>query len=152
MSATILVASLFILLILFGIGIFFYIKFRKKEEIYETEEAEEETGYVIEETEEGCPEEIKKKLLNEQETLFKEAYKVYMVIKYALKGKQLPPEIKKELQTFIRAYNRLEEMKEEIQLYPFSDCEKVFKLKFEFYNNLIHTTAKKIMYLTKKVS
>jgi len=122
-----------------------------KEESYEIIEEEEEKTYVVEETEEGCPEVTKRKLLQEQERLFKEAHKVYMVIKYALEGKPIPAEIKRELQTFLRAYNRMQEMKEEIELYPFSDCEKVFKLKFEFYSNLINSTAQKIMHLAKKI-
>jgi hypothetical protein len=148
MSTIAILIAIFFFIVL--IGIFLFIKLgKKKEETFEP--VEEEKTYVIEETKEGCPEEVKRKLIEEQAKLFKNAHKVYLVIKNVLEGKPIPAEIKKELQTFLRAYNRFEEMKEEIELYPFNDCEKVFKLKFEFYNNLIHSTAKKIMYLTKKI-
>ena len=130
----------------------------KKEEVVEEEEEEEEEeefpglGIVIEEeTEEGCPDKIKQKLLQEQARLFKEAHKIYMVINQMFKSKNLPPEIKKEFDIFLRSYSRLNEMKEEIEVYPFADCDKVFQLKFNFYNKLIKETAQKLMVMAKKV-
>ncbi|HIP98157.1 MAG TPA: hypothetical protein EYH37_02165 [Aquifex aeolicus] len=104
---------------------------------------------VSEEEETGCPEEIKKQLLNKQKQIFKEAHKVYMVLNNILKNKNLSPELKKEFETFIRSYNRLKELEEEIQVYPFGDCDRVFELKFNFYNKMVKETAKKIMVLAK---
>ena len=131
---------------------FLFISKRKKtveEEIYE----EEETPLfkVEEETEEGCPDDVKNKLLLEQEKIFKEAHKVYLVITNLYRGKNIPPEVKKELETFLRSYNRIKELKEEIEVYPFSDCDKVFHLKFGFYHNLVKETAKKLMLLSRSL-
>jgi len=130
-------------------------KIRKEEKVAEEEyEIIEEDapipGFTIEEeTEEGCPEKVKKRLKDTQQQLFKEAHKVYLVINNMLQNKKLSPELKKEFDTFIRSYNRLKEMEEEIEVYPFSDCDRVFQLKFNFYNKLIKDTAKKIMILAK---
>jgi hypothetical protein len=129
---------------------------KEREEIKEVEEEEEEfpgLGIVVEEeTEEGCPEKIKRKLLQEQAKLFKEAHKIYLVITQMFKSKNLPPEVKREFDIFLRSYGRLNEMKEEIEVYPFSDCDKVFQLKFNFYNKLIKETAQKLIVMAKKVS
>jgi len=113
------------------------------------EEAPAPSISVSEEEETGCPEEIKKQLLNKQKQIFKEAHKVYMVLNNILKNKNLSPELKKEFETFIRSYNRLKELEEEIQVYPFGDCDRVFELKFNFYNKMVKETAKKIMVLAK---
>jgi len=132
---------------------FLFISKRKKtveEEIYEEEE-ETPLLKVEEENEAGCPDDIKNKLLLEQEKIFKEAHKVYLVITNLYKGKNIPPEVKKELETFLRSYNRIKEIKEEIEVYPFSDCDKVFHLKFGFYNNLVKETAKKLMLLSRSL-
>jgi hypothetical protein len=125
----------------------------KEEEEYEIieEEAPFPSFAVEEETEKGCPEEVKKQLLEIQQRLFKDAHKVYLVINNFLKNKHVPPALKKELDIFIRSYNRLREMEEEINVYPFADCEQVFKLKFDFYSKLIRETAQKIMVLARKV-
>jgi hypothetical protein len=126
----------------------------KKEEVVEEEEEEEDfpgLGIVIEETKEGCPDEIRQRLLAEQQRLFKEAHKIYLVINQMFKNKQVPPEIKKDFDVFLRSYGRLKEMKEEIEVYPFNDCDKVFQLKFNFYNKLIKETAQKLMVVAKKI-
>jgi hypothetical protein len=120
------------------------------------EEEEEETllpgGFKIEEEEEtGCPPEIKQRLLKRQEKLYKDALKVYMVIDNIFQGRQIPPELEEDLKVFKRAFNRLKEMKEEIEVYPFRDCEKVFHLKFEFYSKLIADTARKLMIASKNI-
>ena len=122
-----------------------------KEEEYEIieEEAPVPSIAVSEEEETGCPEEIKKQLLNKQKRIFKDAHKVYMVLTNLLKNKNLPPELKKEFETFMRSYSRLKELEEEIQVYPFGDCDRVFELKFNFYNKLVKETAQKIMVLAK---
>ncbi|NPA14383.1 MAG: hypothetical protein GXN97_04280 [Aquificae bacterium] len=123
---------------------------------YEEEEEEEEPllpgGFKIEEEEEtGCPPEIKQRLLKRQEKLYKDALKVYMVIDNIFQGRQIPPELEEDLKVFKRAFNRLKEMKEEIEVYPFRDCEKVFHLKFEFYSKLIADTARKLMIASKNI-
>lgn len=122
-----------------------------KEEEYEIiEEDAPIPGLTFEEeTEEGCPDKVKQRLKDTQQQLFREAHKVYLVINNMLQNKKLSPELKKEFDTFIRSYNRLKEMEEEIEVYPFSDCDRVFQLKFNFYNKLIKDTAKKIMVLAK---
>jgi len=131
---------------------------KKTEEVYREEEeyeiVEEETsipsGLIVEEEEpEGCPDNIKQKLKEQQQKLFKDAHKVYLVITNLLQNKPLPAEIKKELDTFIRSYNRIKELAEEIEVYPFSDCEKVFQLKFSFYKKLVEETARKILLVAK---
>ena len=124
----------------------------REEEEYEIieEEAPIPSISVEEESEEGCPEKVKQQLLETQQRLFKDAHKIYLVINNLLKNKQVSPALKKELDTFIRSYNRLKEMEEEINVYPFSDCDQVFKLKFDFYSKLIKETAQKIMVLAKK--
>ena len=124
-----------------------------KEEEYEIIEEEAPVLLKIEEEEEeqGCPEDAKQKLLQKQEKIYRDAHKVYLVITNLLRNKQLPPELKKELDTFIRSYNRLKELKEEIEVYPFADCERVFELKFNFYNKLIKETAQKIMVMAKSI-
>jgi hypothetical protein len=147
------------LIVVIGGGIFILKKTKKGQptsEISETEEYEiiedEPLPFQIEETEEKeCPPEVKKKLLENQQKIFKDAHKIYLVITNALRRKEIPPVLKKELDTFIRSYNRLREMEEEINVYPFSDCEKVFKLKFEFYSKLIRETAQKIMVMAKRI-
>jgi len=139
-------------------GTVIFLKSKKKaivqESYQEEEEKEEEESPLLnleEETEGGCPDNIKNRLLLEQEKIFKEAHKVYLVINNLFRGKTVPPEVKKELETFLRSYNRIKELKEEIEVYPFSDCDKVFRLKFGFYNNLIKETAKKLMILSKNL-
>ena len=124
-----------------------------KEEEYEIIEEEAPVLLKIEEEEEeqGCPEDVKQRLLQKQEKIYRDANKVYLVITNLLKNKQLPSELKKELDTFIRSYNRLKELKEEIEVYPFADCERVFELKFNFYNKLIKETAQKIMVMAKSI-
>ncbi len=124
----------------------------REEEEYEIieEEAPIPSISVEEESEEGCPEKVKQQLLETQQRLFKDAHKIYLVINNLLKNKQVSPALKKELDTFIRSYNRLKEMEEEINVYPFADCDQVFKLKFDFYSKLIKETAQKIMVLAKK--
>jgi hypothetical protein len=104
-----------------------------------------------EEEETGCPPEIKQRLLKRQEKLYKDALKVYMVIDNIFQGRQIPPELEEDLKVFKRAFNRLKEMKEEIEVYPFRDCEKVFHLKFEFYSKLIADTARKLMIASKNI-
>ena len=125
-----------------------------EKELEPVEELKEEgLSFTIEEkTEEGCPDNIKRKLLEEQAKIEKDAHKVYLVITNMFKNKNVPPNVKSELDTFIRSYNRIQELKEEIEIYPFSDCDKVFHLKFNFYENLIKETAKKLMVLSKSVS
>jgi len=122
-----------------------------EEEEYEIieEEAPIPGIFIEEESEEGCPEDIKRRLKETQRKLFRDAHKVYLVINNILRNRPLSPELKKEFDTFVRSYNRLKEMEEEIEVYPFSDCDKVFQLKFNFYNKLIQDTAKKIMLLAK---
>ncbi len=125
---------------------------KREEEEYEIIEEEAPVPSItIEEEEEpqGCPEQVKKQLKETQQKLFRDAHKVYLVISNMLKNRDLSPELRKEFETFIRSYNRLKEMEEEIEVYPFSDCDKVFQLKFNFYNNLIQETAKKIMFLAR---
>jgi predicted RND superfamily exporter protein len=120
----------------------------KKERITEEEE-EEQFLQISEEEEEGCPEEVKKQLLENQQKIFHDAHKVYLVINNLLKGKSLPPSVQEDLKTFMRAYSRLKEMKEEIEVYPFADCDKVFPLKFEFYQKIIKETAQKLMLVAR---
>ncbi len=122
----------------------------KEEEVYELVE-EEPIIKVEEEEETGCPEDKKRVLLAQQEKLFKDAHKVYLVITNMFKGKTLPPDVKQEFETFLRSYNRLKELKEEIEVYPFSDCDKVFQLKFNFYNKLIKETAQKLMVMSRSL-
>jgi len=123
----------------------------REEEEYEIveEEAPVPSIAVSEDEETGCPEEIKRRLLDRQRQIFKDAHKVYIVLNNLLKNKNLPPELKKEFETFMRSYSRLKELEEEIQVYPFSDCDRVFELKFNFYNKLVKETAQKIMVLAK---
>jgi hypothetical protein len=123
----------------------------REEEEYEIveEEAPIPSIAVSEDEETGCPEEIKRRLLDRQRQIFKDAHKVYIVLNNLLKNKNLPPELKKEFETFMRSYSRLKELEEEIQVYPFSDCDRVFELKFNFYNKLVKETAQKIMVLAK---
>jgi hypothetical protein len=173
MNVLILVAGIGVIIVVFaGLAFVFLGKGKKAEAeeekpgwtpvkrptkaVEEEEEEEEEEfpglGIVIEEeTEEGCPEDIKQRLLQEQEKLFKEAHKIYLVITQMFKNKNLPPEVKREFDVFLRSYGRLKEMKEEIEVYPFADCDKVFQLKFNFYNKLIKETAQKLMVMAKKV-
>jgi len=122
------------------------------EEVEEIEEEEILPFKVEEESEQKCPEKVKKELLKRQEKIEKEAYKVYLVITNLFKGKDVPPEVKKELDSFIRTYNRIKELKEEIKVYPFSDCEKVFDLKFYFYENLIKETAEKLIFFARQLN
>jgi len=124
---------------------------KREEEEYEIieEEAPSIPISTVEEEPEGCPEEVKKRLKETQQKLFRDAHKVYLVINNMLKNRNLSPELRKEFETFIRSYNRLKEMEEEIEVYPFADCDKVFQLKFNFYNNLIQETAKKIMVMAR---
>jgi len=86
----------------------------REEEEYEIieEEAPIPSISVEEESEEGCPEKVKQQLLETQQRLFKDAHKIYLVINNLLKNKQVSPALKKELDTFIRSYNRLKEMED----------------------------------------
>jgi len=136
------------------VGVVMFIRARKMRKLAKEYEFLDETPFgeisTEEEPAEGCPEDIKKRLKRTQQELFKEAHKIYLIINNMFKDKPLPPEVKKELATFVRSYNRLKEMEEEIEVYPFADCEKVFQLKFSFYKRLIDETAKKLMALAKK--
>ena len=123
----------------------------KEEEVEEIIEEEAPSLISVKEEDEetGCPEAIKAALLKNQERIFQDAHKVYLVIANTLRNKNLPPELKAELDNFLRAYNRIRELREEIEVYPFSDCHKVFQLKFNFYNKLIKETAHKIMAMAR---
>ncbi len=137
------------------VAIFLLLKSFASVEVKEFEEIGEEAPLpfkVEEESEEKCLEKVKKDFLKRQQKIEKEAYKIYLVITNLFKGRNLSPEIKKELNSFIRIYNRIKELKEEIEVYPFSDCEKVFTLKFVFYENLIKETARKLIFLAKQLS
>jgi len=122
----------------------------EEEEYYEVVE-EDEVPFRVKEEENECPESVKKKLLEYQSRLFKEAHKVYLVITNAFQGKTLPPHVKEELETFLRSYNRIKELREEIEVYPFGDCDKVFHLKFNFYQKLIKETAKRLMLMARSL-
>jgi len=168
MQTIVLIAALGVVVALFGAVAFFVIRGRSRaasEKVKEggistatapAREEEEEhdfpgLGVSFEETEEGCPEKIKRRLLQEQERLFREAHKIYLVITQMFKSRNLPPEVKKELEIFLRSYGRLHEMKEEIEVYPFSDCDQVFQLKFSFYNKLIKETAQKLIVFARSL-
>ena len=140
-------------IVVIGGTAFLLISKRRKsaeEEIYE-EVKETPLLKVEEENKEGCPDDVKNKLLLEQERIFKEANKVYLVITNLYRGKNIPPKVRRELETFLRSYNRIKELKEEIEVYPFGDCDKVFRLKFGFYHNLVKETAKKLMLLSRSL-
>jgi len=128
------------------------IKSRGVKEEYEIVEEEAPVLIKVEEEEkEGCPEKVKTELLKKQEKIYHDAHKVYLVINNLLRNKKLPAELKRELDTFMRSCNRIRELKEEIEVYPFADCERVFELKFNFYNKLIKETAQKIMVMARSV-
>ena len=136
-------------------GVIVYIRNRRMKQLakqYTFLDEENPFGDISTEEEpaEGCPKEVKERLKKMQQELFKEAHKIYLVINNLVANKELPPELKREFHTFIRSYNRIKEMEEEIEVYPFSDCEKVFELKFSFYKRIVEETAKKIMALAKK--
>jgi len=125
----------------------------RREEPVEVAEEEEELPIpgikVEEEQEEGCPPAVKEELLRHQERLYRDAKKVYLVLNQLLQNKTLPDDVKREFELFLRSYNRIKELKEEIEVYPFSDCNKVFHLKFNFYDKLLKETAQKLMVMAK---
>ncbi len=107
---------------------------------------------VEEETGKGCPDRVKQKLKEQHKKLMQEADKFYKVIDNLIGNRRVSQQLQKELEAFMRSYNRIKEMEEEIEVYPFKDCEKAFELKFNFYKGLLEESAKKIVSLLKSGS
>ena len=105
---------------------------------------------VEEETGKGCPDSIKQKLKEQHKKLMQDADKFYKVINNLIGNRKVSQPLQKELEAFMRSYNRIKEMEEEIEVYPFKDCEKAFELKFNFYKGLLEESAKKIMFMLRQ--
>ena len=103
---------------------------------------EEEIPLEEENTE--CSEEIKKRLQIMQQELLKEVQQLYA----ELKKIKIPPEAQADYSNFLRIYNIVKEMDEEIKIYPSSNCEKYFLEKIDFYRKLTRELHKKIKSLS----
>ena len=101
------------------------------------EPAEGGERFVEVEKSSGCSERARKELLKEHRKLLSDAEKFYRDIHSLLGGNNPPQFVEKEYRNFMRIYNIIREMGEEIKLYPASNCREYFEEKINFYRKLM---------------
>jgi len=106
--------------------------------------------YFIEvEKSQQCSDSVKRELLKDWQKLNAEAEKIYTEIQNILKSKELPTELSREYQNFLRIYNVIREMEHEIELYPAPNCREYFGEKIRFYARLIRDFHSKMEHFSK---
>ena len=126
-----------IILLAFAVVLFFFLKGKGNKEV----EEEEETP-ILTKTQRGCPKEVKEEIKKEYQQLLSQATELYQ--KLLAVDKTIPEEVAKDYSNFLRIYNVIRDMKEEIELYPQGNCREYFKEKINFYRKLMGELFEKI--------